>query len=422
MKGIKSFRVFHRVFFVLLLIGLPYISVGPSTPAFAQSAEPIKIGMLGNITGSLAAYGYSHQKVAKAAIAKINKEGGIAGRQVELYVEDDETKPSVGALKFRKLVETNGVSFVLNSNHSGVNIACAPIAKELKTLYFPCGSSAELSGKKGNRYVFHAVTNVRGNAKGATKWAATNLGKKWATIVVDYAWGQSNEEEFKRYIPEFGGVVLASIRVPLQTSNWLPYLKGKIPAEVEAVYFAAFGSDFLCFIRDLHSVRPDVKKLGAVYSFGGQDPRQLGPPGEGTYCLTPYPAPLGGLNTPHNKKYREIIGVDEEGRELGTGKEFVLGYNWAVWESIFALKVAIEKSGWKKRDDGPALIRALEGMNLKESLDFPQGDKYYRPEDHALVTGIYVEQIASQKIIVASKIPKEDTLYTPEVDRTKEPF
>ena len=422
MKGENSLRIIKWMLFVLFVIGLPCFSIGPSIPAFAQSTEPIKIGMLGNLTGSLAAYGYSHQKVAKAAIDKINREGGIAGRPVELFVEDDETKPSVGALKFRKLVETNGVSFVLNSNHSGVNIACAPVAKELKTLYFPCGSSAELSGKKGNRYVFHAVTNVRGNARGATKWAAANLGKKWATIVVDYAWGQSNEEEFKRYISEFGGVVLTSIRVPLQTSNWLPYLKGKIPAEVEAVYFAAFGSDFLCFARDLHSVRPDVKKLGAVYSFGGLDPRKSGPQGEGTYCLTAYPTPLGGLNTSYNKKYREIIGVDEEGRELGTGKEFVLGYNWSVWESIFTLKLGIEKSGWKKGTDGPALIRALEGIHLKESLEFPQGDKYYRAEDHALVTGIYVEQISNQKIIVASRIPKEDTLYTPEVDRTKEPF
>ena len=77
--------------------------------------------MIADKTGGLAAYGYSHEKTVRAAIAKINKDGGISGRQVELYVEDTESKPSVGALKFRKLVETYGVDFVIDSNSSGVD-------------------------------------------------------------------------------------------------------------------------------------------------------------------------------------------------------------------------------------------------------------------------------------------------------------
>ncbi len=58
--------------------------------------EPIKIGILVEKTGGLAAYGYSHERVMVAAVDKVNKEGGIAGRPVELYVEDSESKPSVG--------------------------------------------------------------------------------------------------------------------------------------------------------------------------------------------------------------------------------------------------------------------------------------------------------------------------------------
>ena len=93
---------------------------GYQTVSGQAKKGPVKIGMVADKTGGLAAYGYSHEKTVKAAIAKINKEGGIAGRQVELFVEDTESKPSVGALKFRKLVETYGVDFVLDSNSSGV--------------------------------------------------------------------------------------------------------------------------------------------------------------------------------------------------------------------------------------------------------------------------------------------------------------
>jgi branched-chain amino acid transport system substrate-binding protein len=214
---------------VAVVVGLAAGLVSMQLQALGQSKEPIKIGMIADSTGGLAAYGYSHEKVLRAAIKKINSEGGIGGRPIELYVEDTESKPPVGALKFRKLVESNGVSFVIDSNSSGVAIACAPIAKELKTPYFPCAGATEISGENGNRYVFQPCTNVRQEAKGVAKFAVEKMGKKWVTIVVNYAWGWSNEKEFTQFIKEAGGEVLTSIRVPLGTGDWLPYLAGKIP-------------------------------------------------------------------------------------------------------------------------------------------------------------------------------------------------
>lgn len=95
--------------------------------------EPIKIGHLADLTGPLAPYGYSNELVLRAAIGKINAEGGIAGRPVELYTEDTESKVPTGVMKYRKLIEHYGVHFVIGSQHSGINIATNPIAKELKT-------------------------------------------------------------------------------------------------------------------------------------------------------------------------------------------------------------------------------------------------------------------------------------------------
>ena len=155
----------------VVVIGIALLA-GMNMVAYGQAKKkPIKIGMVADKTGGLAAYGYSHEKTVRAAVARINKEGGIAGRQVELYVEDTESKPSVGALKFRKLIETTGVDFVLDSNSSGVAIACAPIAKELKVPYFPCVSATEVAAEKGNRYVFQASTNVREEVTAAAKYA-----------------------------------------------------------------------------------------------------------------------------------------------------------------------------------------------------------------------------------------------------------
>lgn len=61
-------------------------------------------------------------------------------------------------------------------------------------------------------------------------------------------------------------------------------------------------------------------------------------------------------------------------------------------------------------------------MHFKNGVEFPQGDGYYRAEDHAFITGIYVEQIVNGEIKLVGKIPAEDVVYEPLVDRTKEPF
>ena len=411
------------VFIILaVVVGLAAGLLSMQPQALGQSKEPIKIGMIADSTGGLAAYGYSHEKVLRAAIKKINSEGGISGRPIELYVEDTESKPPVGALKFRKLVESNGVSFVIDSNSSGVAIACAPIAKELKTPYFPCAGATEISGENGNRYVFQPCTNVRQEAKGVAKFAVEKIGKKWVTVVVNYAWGWSNEKEFTDFIKQAGGEVLTSIRVPLGTGDWLPYLAGKIPKEAEAIYFANFGSDFLSFIRDLHAVRPDIKKLGAVYAISAQDTEKLGEAAEGLYCIAPYPTRYEGLKTDFNKAYRDMINVDPEGIEMGTGKRFVLAYNWAVWESMFLLKAGIEKSAWKSNKDTPKLIETLEGMAFKQGVEFPQGEGYVRKEDHLSQVGLYIEQIRKGVIEVVARIPPEAVVYTPEKDHSKEAF
>ncbi len=402
---------------------VPWVILGLSCfEVWAQAKEPIRVGMVADKTGGLAAYGYSHEKTVKAAIAKINKEGGIAGRQVELYVEDTESKPAVGAVKFRKLVETNKVDFVIDSNSSGVAVACAPVAKELKTPYFPSAGATEISGDKGNRYVFQPCTNVRQEVKGIARWAVENIGKKWVVVVVNYAWGWSNQEEFTQYITENGGKVLEAIRVPLGTSDWLPYLKGKITQEADAVFLAAFGSDFLSAIRDIHAIRPDIKKLGALYALSAQDVAKIGEAVEGMYCITSYPTYLAALDTEANKAFREIIGVDPEGKETGTGTRFVLAYNWAMWQTMFIIKHGIEKSGWKSKADHPKFIQAVEGLQWKQGVEFPQGDGSIRAQDHLIQTGLYVEQVTKGTIRVAARIPASEASYPPIVDHTREGF
>ncbi len=57
-------------------------------------------------------------------------------------------------------------------------------------------------------------------------------------------------------------------------------------------------------------------------------------------------------------------------------------YVQSNYEAMNALKIGIEKSKFEGRKDTMKLIEALEGLEMKLSDDFPQGDKTLRKEDH----------------------------------------
>jgi branched-chain amino acid transport system substrate-binding protein len=93
-----------------------------------------------------------------------------------------------------------------------------------------------------------------------------------------------------------------------------------------------------------------------------------------------------------------------------------------MWEAMYVLKAGIEKSGWQTKEDTPKLIKALEGMQFKESVEFPQGPMRIRVEDHMTVAGLYVEQVVKGELKVVGRIPAEDTVYPPQADHSKEGF
>src|SRR5690242_9322725 len=127
---------------------------------FAQSSGPLVIGHHCVLTGVISSWGVWHDKAAKAAVDLINKNGGIAGRKVELATEDTESKPAPGARKLRNLTQRVNAEFIIGSVHSGVMLAALPIASELKTPYFSTGEATEVTGAKGTRFSFRTGTDT----------------------------------------------------------------------------------------------------------------------------------------------------------------------------------------------------------------------------------------------------------------------
>ncbi len=386
----------------------------PGGATGGAKGQSIKIGFLIDKTGALAAYGYAHQKVGEATVKYINSHGGVGGRPLQLVEADTTSDPGVAATKARQLITSDHVDFLMGSNTSAVVLAVAPVAKELKTVYFPTAGGALLTEPgRGNRYVFDFNTDVKQEVNGVTSFIQSKLStdKTWATVVVDYSWGWDNEKSFQSSAPTKGIQDVAHVRVPLGSGDWLTFIQGKIPKTTQGVYFANFGTDFLSFIQGLHTLNPTVAKIGANFVLSGQDLPKLGDAAEGMYVISGYP-PYCQTNEPgYDQAFRQSVGMDCTGHEVGTGKDLVASYSESTWETLWAIKEVIEKSGWKSKADTPKFIQTLESFQFEAGLSHPGGAKFFRPEDHLSMKSDWMMRLVSGKLQVVGEIDANSMAY-----------
>ena len=88
-------------------------------------------------------------------------------------------------------------------------------------------------------------------------------------------------------------------------------------------------------------------------------------------------------------------------------------YVQSNYEAMNALKVGMEKSRFRGREDTMKLIEALEGLEMKEGDDFPQGDKTLRKEDHQAFLREFIFDIKDGKHRIIEVVPKEKTIVPP---------
>lgn len=380
--------------------------------AFAQAAGPIVIGHHCDLTGVISSWGVWHDKAARAAVDIINEGGGIAGRKVVLATEDTESNPASGARKLRNLIQRANAEFVIGSVHSGVMLAAIPIASELKTIYFSTGEATEATGSKGTRYSFRTGTDTYSIAAASMPWCVENFGKTWSIIYADYAWGQSTNQESRAFIEKAGGKILSSIAVPLDTKDFVPYL-AQISADTEVLLPAFIGSLSLGFYTQAKSMGLDkkMKMFSSSASIESIAPDDIQGAAEGVYFFENFPRLLSSKNDEYHKEFNKRLQIDDmDARQIGGQAVMDKSHCWQAWEDLFALKQAIEKSGYKTRKDVEGVIQALEGMEMKNSLGHPQGDKFIRKEDHVGIMDCYISRVVNGKLALQKRVPKEDLL------------
>jgi branched-chain amino acid transport system substrate-binding protein len=337
-------------------------------------------------------------------------------------VEDTETNPAVGIRKLRKLIQEDKADFIIGSEHGGLGMASAPIAKETKTVYASASFTDAVTGKAGNRYVMRLTNTTLQGARAIAGWAVSKLGKSWSIIYADYAFGHANRDSWTSEVEKVGGRIVSSIGIPVGTADPMAYVVNVAPS-TDAVFLAVLAPDQPRVLTALKQIGFHGQRLLCSGAIDGFDQLQLPDVTEGNWGPSMMPLELSFRDTPHIRALRDALDLETNGLERRTGIRAVMGETWVVWETVTLLKLAVEKSGWKQKKDTPRLIEFLESVGrVPEGRDFPQGELLFRGEDHQAFMDFYVHHVENNRVRTVERIPKERAVYPPAVDYRKESF
>jgi branched-chain amino acid transport system substrate-binding protein len=393
-------------------LGATMLVPAPWREAFGQ-AKPYKIGVLQPLTGAAAAGGKTALVGTQLATDRINKAGGINGRPIELVIADYESKPDVGRRKAEKLVVEDKVDIGEGGYLSNVCLACMPVFEEHKTIFMigVCLDTT-ITTTNCNRYTFRPFDYAPSQAIAFGPTLA-KMAKKWHVVYLDYAWGQSTRDAYVAEIKKNGANVVGTTGIPLGTADMTAFIS-KITGDFDGLFAIMFGANAVTFTTQAYDLGL-LKK--AKYAGDGAVAESthlaaLGQKVEGFTGVNRYiPVMTKPLDTPHHKKFFEEAKVllkkmDPTGPDPDR-------YVQSNFEAMNFLKLGIQKSGFQGRQDTMKLIQALEGMEVKEGDDFPQGDKLLRKEDHQAFIRQFIFDIKDNKHRLLSVVERDKVVVPP---------
>jgi len=389
--------------------------VAPTPLRYALAASgPYKIGSTQSLSGGGAAIGKTALVGLQVAVERINKSGGILGREVKLIAEDDESKPDVGRRKTEKLLLEDEVDANVGGVLSNICLACMPLYERQKIVnMISVCLDTTITGSKCNRYSFRPFDYAPAQAVAFGPHLVNKLGKKWHVAYADYAWGQSTKDAYAEAIKKAGGSVVGATGIPLGTADMTPFLS-KISGDFDGLFIIFFGKDAINIINQGYDLG-----LSRKYKIAGDGAvavpsslPALGSKIDGFVGIDRYiPVLEGPLDTPYNKKFHEetlaplkAVAPDNPLPDL---------YVQSNFEAMNCLKLGIEKSKFQGRKDTMALINALEGLDMKEGYDFPQGDKHLRAEDHQAFVQEFIFEVKGGTYTIEDVVPKDKTIVPP---------
>jgi len=363
----------RTVIFVLLLATASLLAAGD-----ADAQGPIRIGFIAPLTGAIAAAGKDMYSGCELYWQQSSWQ--MAGRKVEVILEDNEGNPATALAKARKLVENDKVHMIAGVILSNVAYALVPYieGQEIPTMY-PINSADDLTQRKRPKWLIRTGFSAGGNMHPFGEYVAKVLGyKKVVTVGLDYAFGWETVGGFHKSFEDNGGQVVQKLWVPLNIQDYSPYL-AQIKKDADAVFVVALGRWTLLFAQQYAAsgLRGRLPLIaGGTYTDEHVLP-QLGDESIGVVSAHHYSA---SLDTPANKRFRAAFE-----KAYNRIPSF---YSENCYTGARIINEAVRAIGGKV-EDRAALMAALRKVEITDAPRGPvQMDAYGNPTQN-----IYIRRV-----------------------------
>ena len=200
----------------------------------ALAAEPFRVGLILPLSGPFA--GSIGRQVENGARLWLQTYGAeVAGQRIELVVKDDGGNADVTRRIAQELVTNERVDVLAGFGLTPLAFAAAPVAARAQVPMIVM-AAATSSITEQNGFVLRTSFTMAQNTMPLAQWAARQGMKKVVTLVSDYGPGQDAEKAFVKAFSESGGVVADSLRAPLASPAFGPFLQRAKDLQPDALF------------------------------------------------------------------------------------------------------------------------------------------------------------------------------------------
>ncbi|MGO4279580.1 amino acid/amide ABC transporter substrate-binding protein, HAAT family [Cupriavidus sp. OV038] len=175
-----------------------------TSPLLAQSKDPIKVGILHSLSGTMAISETSLKDVALMTIDEINKSGGVLGRKLEPVVVDPASNWPLFAEKARQLVTQDKVAVTFGCWTSVSRKSVLPVYEELNSLLF---YPVQYEGEEMSKNVFYTGAAPNQQAIPAVEYLMSKEGggaKRFFLLGTDYVYPRTTNKILRAFLKSKG--------------------------------------------------------------------------------------------------------------------------------------------------------------------------------------------------------------------------
>lgn len=354
------------------------ITLAIPSSSWSAAKGPIKLGFIAPLSGGMAANGKDMLMGLQQYLEEIKYE--VAGRKIELIVEDDEANPAVGLTKTRKLVERDGVHMMTGGLMASTAYALAPyIDSKGIPMTYPIMSADDITQRKVPKWIVRTGWSSSQPHQPFGEYAYNVLKYRKVSIVAyDFAFGWECAGGFHKTFEDAGGKVLQKIWVPMTAQDMSPYLS-QISKDADAVFAVFSGRLTLQWVKQYKEfgLKDKIPLIG-----GGTVTDEHALPSMGDEAIGIITPLIYSevLDNPANKKF--VKGFRAKAKKAASyySEGAYSGGRWIV-EAIKAIDGDVENRA--------KLLQALKNVELK---DLPRGpmklDHYGNP-----VQNVYIRKV-----------------------------